>query len=484
MPSTPYLPEHDSLDQLLDAARAYCGQFLADLPELPTSRPDPQLQPAQLPEIGIGGLAALAEFDAQFRNLLVGSAGPRYWGFVTGGTTPTSIVGDWLTTVFDQNPKGLTGPGDLSANIEAQSLALFRQLLNLPDDFMGGFVTGATMANFTGLAVARQWAGQQLGCDVAREGVRPGQIRVLAAVPHSSAIKSLAMLGLGSTSLENVRSLPDREAIDITHLTELLNQQPGQPVIVMASGGTVNTVDFDDLTALVALKKQFGFWLHVDAAFGGFVALVPSLAPRLAGWEWADSIAIDNHKWLNVPYDSAVWLVRSVYAVLQVQTFQNTNAPYLGDPMTNFSYLNMGPENSRRLRALPVWLSLIGYGRTGFRVIVERSVALATEFGQLIAKSGFLQLEAPVRVNVVCFSLRHHRTDATWLATFQTALNAEGQVYLTPTVYNGVSCLRAAFVNWRTQTEDLHRAIRTMTTVYQQLTEAGTDNLRIDRHFL
>ena len=470
MQPVPHLPEHDAVEQLLDAARAYAGQFLRDLPDLPTSRPAQHLAPAQLPETGLGGLAALTEFDSLFRHLLVGSPGPRYWGFVTGGTTPASIAGDWLTTVFDQNPQAMNGAGDLSANIEAQTFALYRQLLNLSDDFTGGFVTGATMANFTGLAVARQWAGQQAGRDVARQGVMPGQIRVLAAMPHSSAIKSLAMLGLGSASLEKVRTLPDREAIDIAHLTELLHQQPGQPVIVVASGGTVNTVDYDDLAALADLKKQFGFWLHVDAAFGGFVALVPALASRLAGWEQADSLAIDNHKWLNVPYDSAVWLVRSVHAVLQVQTFQNTNAPYLGDPFANFSYLNMGPENSRRLRALPVWMSLMAYGRTGFRAIVERSTALAGEFGRLIGESDFLQLEAPVRVNVVCFSLRHFRTDAAKLAVFQQALNADGQVFVTPTVYNGANCLRAAFVNWRTQEADLHRAMQSLTDAYKTLT--------------
>ena len=334
---------------------------------------------------------------------------------------------------------------------------------------MGGFVTGATMANFTGLAVARQWAGLRTGHDVAREGVTAGLVRVLAGVPHSSAIKSLAMLGLGSSSLEQVRSLPDREAMDMQHLTELLDQRPEQPVIILASGGTVNTVDYDDLAALVRLKKQYGFWLHVDAAFGGFVALHPTLAVRLAGWEQADSIAIDNHKWLNVPYDNAVWLIRSEHAALQVQTFQNSNAPYLGDPSTNFSYLNMSPENSRRLRALPVWLSLMAYGRSGFQTLVEQSVALAQAFGNLIGESDFLQLEAPVRVNVVCFSLRQHRMDVATLAAFQQALNREGRVFMTPTTYNGAACLRAAFVNWRTTEADLVVAMESLRTAWEHV---------------
>jgi glutamate/tyrosine decarboxylase-like PLP-dependent enzyme len=337
------------------------------------------------------------------------------------------------------------------------------------DELLGGFVTGAMMANFTGLAVARQWAGQQLGHDVAREGVLPNSVRVLAATPHSSAIKALALLGLGSASLEVVRTLPDREAIDVAHLTELLMSQPGRPAIVIASAGTVNTVDYDDLSAIAALKEQQSFWLHVDGAFGGFAALSPAFSHRLTGWEMADSIAIDNHKWLNVPYDNAVWLMREQHAALQVQTFQNTNAPYLGDPLAQFNYLNAGPENSRRLRALPVWLSLMAYGRSGFQALVERSVQLAQLFSQLIEESDFLQLESPVRLNVVCFSLRQYRRDAAQMAAFQQALYADGRVFVTPTSYNGVLCLRAAFVNWRTSEADILLAMEAMQQSWQQI---------------
>ncbi|WP_128546560.1 pyridoxal phosphate-dependent decarboxylase family protein [Larkinella soli] len=467
----PYLPGDESLGHLLHKVGQYAEAYLSRLSDLPTSRQVPDLPDLRLPEAGLGGEAALAVFDERFREVLVAASGPRYWGFVTGGTTPAAIAGDWLTAVFDQNPQSLTGPsgGDVSATIEAQTIALYRQLFGLPDAFLGGFVTGATMANFTGLAVGRQWAGRQVGHDTARAGVLPGSVRVLAASPHSSSIKSLALLGLGSASLEAVRTLPGREAMDPDHLADLLEQEPGRPVIVIASGGTVNTVDFDDMQALAALKGRRPFWLHVDAAFGGFAAVSPALASRLTGWEQADSIAIDNHKWMNVPYDNAVWLVRREYASLQVETFQNTNAPYLGDPLANFNYLNMGPENSRRLRALPVWLSLMAYGRSGFQTLVEQSVHLAERFGQMVEESGFLQLEAPVRLNVVCFSLRHHRTDPAWLRAFHQALNADGRVFVTPTSYNGAACLRAAFVNWRTTEADLDTAMEAMQESWRQI---------------
>lgn len=458
------LPHPDEFASLLTATQAYAQAFLDQLATEPTSRPRPDLPPPALPEQGLGSLAALQAFDTHFRSSLVASAGPRYWGFVTGGSTPASIAGDWLTAIFDQNPQGTTGRmgGDISALIEQHTIALYRQLFGLPDAFVGGFVTGATMANFTGLAVARQWAGARLGIDVAREGIAPGQVRVLAATPHSSAIKSLAMLGLGSHSLEVVGTLPDREAMDVAHLRGLLAQQPGKPVVVVASGGTVNTVDYDDLAALTELRNQYPFWLHVDAAFGGFAVLSPRFADRLVGWEVADSLTIDNHKWLNVPYDSAVWLVQREHALLQTQTFQNANAPYLGDPLANFSYLNVGPENSRRLRALPVWMTLMAYGRGGYQTIVERSVAVARAFGRRIEASTFARLAAPVRLNVVCFSLH----DPQKQVAFLEALNAAEQVFVSPTVYLGKSCLRAAFVNWRTTEADVDRAIDSMETAY------------------
>ncbi|RIV24899.1 aspartate aminotransferase family protein [Fibrisoma montanum] len=463
--------EGRQLNELLALAQSQALSYLQGLPDMPISRPTPVQPAVELPEHGIGTPAALSQFQTHFSQALVASSGPRYWGFVTGGTTPAAIAGDWLTAVYDQNPQSITGPGDVSASIELHTLQLYRQLFSLPDNFMGGFVTGATLSNFTALAVARQWAGRQQGHDIARDGVTSG-IRILAATPHSSAVKSLAMLGLGSRHITYLRTLTGREAMDVAHLEDVLAQEPNVPTILISSGGTVNTVDYDDMQAIAELRGRYAFWWHVDAAFGGLAALSPSFQDRLAGWDQADSLTIDNHKWLNVPYDSAVYLIKTHHAALQVQTFQNASAPYLGDPLADFSYLNYGPENSRRLRALPVWLTLLAYGREGYRQLVEQNVAQARAFGTLIDQSDFLQLEAPVRLNVVCFSLKPYRTDKEKLTQFQKKLEALGQVFMTPTVYNGVCCLRAAFVNWRTTPDDLNLAMASMQTAWEAVREA------------
>ena len=397
-----------------------------------------------------------------YEPLIVASSGPRYWGFVTGGSTPAAIAGDWLAAVYDQNPQSVTGSGDRSAIIEKHTIDLLLELFSLPKEFLGGFVTGATMSNFTCLAVGRQWLGKQLGVDIAREGV-PRRLHVLTTTPHSSAIKSLSMMGMGSSNFIRVRQLEgNREAMDIKDLEDVILTLNGEPFILLSSGGTVNTVDFDDMRAIAELKNKYSFWWHIDAAFGGFASLSSTHKILLDGWEHADSITVDCHKWLNVPYDSAIFLVRNEHRLLQVQTFQNSNAPYLGDPLENFNYLNFLPDNSRRLKALPAWFSLMAYGRAGYTSIIENCIELASRFGQLLEADPRFELLAPVRLNTVCFTLAGEEGQNT-VTSFLQDLNATGLVFMTPTVYNGKKGIRAAFVNWQTTRDDVDRVIEQMT---------------------
>ena len=447
------------IDALLDKVRTESVTYLSKLAQEPTNKPTPNPLDVKLSDMGIGLERTLQQFNALHSDKLVASAGPRYWGFVTGGTTPAAIAGDWLTSVYDQNPQSTVGPGGTSAMVEKETVSLLLQLLRLPNNFDGGFVTGATMANFTGLAVARQWAGSRNNNDIAREGIRT-TIKVLTATPHSSAIKSLSMLGLGSSNIIQVKTVAgNREALDLEDLEIKLREYGHQPVIVISSGGTVNSVDFDDMKGIAALHDRYDFFWHIDAAFGGFAACSENYRHLLEGWEEADSIAIDCHKWMNVPYDSAVYLVRNKHSALQLQTFQNSNAPYLGDPAENFTYLNFGPENSRRFRALPVWFSLTAYGRKGFAWIVENNVVMAKKLGERIEVETAFELAAPVRLNVVCFTTKETADSKERLDQALRQLNERGRIFLTPTVYNGTYCLRAALVNWRTTDEDIDIAI-------------------------
>jgi glutamate/tyrosine decarboxylase-like PLP-dependent enzyme len=449
---------------LLEATKAQALAYLNNINTRPTSTQHTFTQQKVLGNEGMGTLAALNYFNEIIEPIIVASAGPRYWGFVTGGTTPASIVGDWLSTIYDQNSQTTKGWGDVSANIEIETLQLLLDLFQLPNTFFGGFVTGATMSNFTCLAVARQWVGKAMGRNIAKKGLF-NKLPVLTATAHSSSFKSLSMLGMGSANVISVKMEEgNRESIDINDLEEKIKQLNGEPFILISSGGTVNTVDFDNFTAIAKLKAQYNFWWHIDAAFGAFAACVEKYKYLLKGWEVADSITIDCHKWLNVPYENAVFFVQEKHSTLQVETFQNANAPYLGNPMENFDYLNFLPENSRRLKALPVWFSLMAYGKNGIAAVVQNAIDMANLLGQYIEQSKAYELLAPVRLNTVCFTLKGNEHQNKVQACLNQ-LNQSEKVFMTPTVYKGKKGIRAAFVNWRTTSEDIDIAIKLLNNI-------------------
>ena len=424
--------------------------FLASLDERRVAV-SPEARPHEpLPDEGLGAKKALEHFMTRYGDGLSGSAGSRYFGFVTGGVTPAALAADWLTSTFDQN---VMSYGDSVAPLlELETLAMFRDLLELPESFSGVFVTGATMSNFTGLALARQWVGKQQGSDVAKDGVQ-GTIPVFAGTAHSSVYKALAMLGLGRSSLEETACLAGREAVAVRALEGRLEALNAQPCIVVANAGTVNTADYDDLGAIAELKKISPFWLHVDAAFGGFAAASPKTAHLVQGWEHADSITVDAHKWLNVPYDSGVLFTR--HPKLQLEVFQNA-AVYLGTPADEPSFVHRTPENSRRLRALPAWMTLQAYGKEGYRELVERCCDLAAVLGERLETSPDFQLLAPVKMNGVCFTLRDPTTEN--VSSYLQRLRATGEVFLTATNLYGTPAMRVSISNWRTEEKDVERA--------------------------
>lgn len=429
--------------------------------DIPPGRFVNDLKLTSLPERGLGGIEALNYFEKNYAHLITNSAGPRYFGFVTGGSTPASVAGDWLVSVYDQNACGSND--SIAPQLERQALHFLKQLLGIDEAYFGSFVTGATMSNFVGLALGRQWLGEQYGIDVSQDGVGNFPIKIVSATPHSSILKSMSMLGIGRNALVKIDTIPDREAIDIRKLEQYL-QNVDEPVIVVANAGTVNTVDFDDFVSLGELKEKYSFWLHIDAAFGGFAAVSEKYRHLTEGINAADSITVDAHKWLNVPYDSAMQFTR--HQKLQLKVFQNS-AAYLGDPEKSPDYFHYTPENSRRFRALPSWFSLMAYGKEGHREIVERNCTVASYFGELLKDSEDFKLLAPVRMNVVCFTLKQSLT-FDQIKSFLNEVRDDGRVFFTPTLYKGTPSIRAAVSNWQTESTDMDIAFMALTEVWKK----------------
>ncbi|GGS67346.1 aspartate aminotransferase family protein [Planobispora rosea] len=442
------------LPELLDETRAYAVRILQGLDDRPVAQLPVRREPTPLPAEGSGLKGAMEAFAERWEAGFAASAGPRYLGFVTGGSTPAALAGDWLTGALDQNP---TSRVDSTApDLEREAASWLRELFGLPAEHQGTFVSGATMSNLAGLAVGREWLGERHGISVAEQGAAAlGPVSVLSGTPHSSVGKALSLLGLGRSAIRRADTLPGREAVDVARLAEALEGLGGRPAIVVANAGTVNTVDFDDLRAIAALRERHPFWLHVDAAFGAFAALSPAHAHLVDGLGEADSVCVDLHKWLNVPYSGAVQFTRR--RDLQARVFANSAAAYLGPVGDDPDPVHLTPENSRRLLAVPAWFTLAAYGREGHAEIVRRDIALAELLGERIAALPGYRLLAPVRLNVVCFTLAEapERT-----GDLVTAITESGEAFLTPTVYDGVPALRAAFSNWRTTEADVERVAK------------------------
>lgn len=409
-----------------------------------------------LPDEGPGATEVLGRLVEAFP-AATRSAGPRFFHFVTGGVTPAALAADWVCSALDQNSfSWVSSP--LGARLETVALSWLKDLFGLPGDWAGVLTTGATMANFTGLAAARRWAGRAQGVDVEEDGLyRLPPIPVLSSgYLHTSARKALAMLGLGRANIR-LLAADDTGALDLERLEEALVQLNGHPCILVGNAGEVNTGLFDPLEALADMAERHKAWLHVDGAFGIFARVTPQAATLAAGMERADSVAADGHKWLNVPYDCGFAFVAD--GQLLAESFR-ADAAYLpspDDPTPNFGFL--GPDMSRRARAMTVWATLAAYGRNGCRRMVERHLDLAQRVAARVEAADDLELLAPVPLNIVCFRYRSNGLDDGALDDVNTRLGQavleDGRVFVGTTRWQGRVAFRPAIVNWRTTEADV-----------------------------
>jgi glutamate/tyrosine decarboxylase-like PLP-dependent enzyme len=332
-----------------------------------------------------------------------------------------------------------------------------RRLFDLPGEFQGVLVSGATMANFVGLAAARNWLAQRQGADVEESGLAglPAPTVLSSGYIHASAMQAIGMLGLGRA---NVRRLVADGVgrLDLAALERELDALGGGAIVV-ANAGEVDAGDFDPIAAMARLAERHDAWLHVDGAFGLFARLAPSARHLAEGIERAQSVAADAHKWLNVPYDCGFAFVREPARLARAL---NVGAPYLpssDDPHPNPGFTT--PENSRRARALAVWATLRAYGRAGYREMVERHLAIAQHLARRVDAAAELERLAEVPLNIVCFRARPPGVLESELDELNRRLGAEllrdGRVFAGTTTYDGKVAFRPAIVNWQTGTADV-----------------------------
>ncbi|HEX2235685.1 MAG TPA: aminotransferase class V-fold PLP-dependent enzyme, partial [Actinomycetota bacterium] len=300
------VPDRAETNGVLELVATEAARYLEGLDGMPVGAPGAGADLASLdgalPERGVGAGAALEALIATATSEAVQSAGPRFFHFVIGGVTPAALGADWLASTLDQNV-GLWLSSPLGARLEAVTLSWLRDLFDLPSAWGGVLTTGATMANFVGLAAARHRCARRAGFDVEEMGLAnaPPIAVVSSGYIHASASKALAMLGIGRAAVTRA-TRDDAGRVDLEACERALRAHDG-PAIVVANAGEVNAGDFDPIDAMADLAERHGAWLHVDGAFGLFARLSPQSEALARGVERADSVTADGHKWLNVPFD-------------------------------------------------------------------------------------------------------------------------------------------------------------------------------------
>jgi glutamate/tyrosine decarboxylase-like PLP-dependent enzyme len=454
------------LDRVPDALRLVqreAEQYLTTLGDAlvrPPSMPAPSVEP--LPESGDGAIAALTELIAAAQAHATRSAGPRFFHFVMGGGTAAALGADWLAGALDQVAfNWVSSP--FAAQLEEVSLAWLKQLFGLPETWSGVITTGATAGNLVGLAAARRWWGLKHGRDVDATGLAglPAMPVFAGGYLHASAVKALGMLGIGRAT-PRILTLDAAGRVDLDAVESELRALDGAPAVLVATAGDVNTGDFDPLDAMADLAERYGAWLHVDGAFGLFAAVSPRTRHLVSGIERAQSVSVDGHKWLNVPYDTGFGFVSD--RSMQEASFAAA-AAYLGTESTARPVFgNLGVEMSRRARALPVWATLRAYGREGHRLMIERHLALARRVAAQVDEAHELERLSDVHINVVCFRFRPPGVPESDLDDLNRRLGQrvleDGRVFFGTTDYAGKVAFRPAIVNWRTREDDVDLIVR------------------------
>ena len=414
-----------------------------------------------LPETGNGARATIEKLIELNDKAGGNVVGPKSYHFVIGGSTPAALGADLLATAYE----AITYTWVLSptgVEMEIQALDWLKELFGLPASWPGVMVTGATMANFVCLAAGRQWWGEQLGVDVSETGLSglPQMPVLTSGFVHAATLKCLAVQGIGRGNVQQFTH-DDFGRLDIDAMARALDALDGSPAMVVVNAGEVNAGEFDPVEKMIDLARAHNCWVHVDGAFGLFAAASPRTAHFVKGVEKADSVTVDGHKWLNVPYDSGYAFVRD--HGLMARAFRYS-ADYLPDEDSDRPTMGaIGPESSRRARSFAVWATLKAYGREGQRRVVEHCLDIAQHFAASVREAEDFDLMNDPQLNIVSFRYNPGGMSQEALDALNEQLGdavlADGRFLVGTSKMGARTIFRPAFSNWRTREEDVEEML-------------------------
>lgn len=469
-----------------DRLRELGHQMLDDMFEhLQCLRNQPVWQPyPQRARAEIGGALPMDESDARqvyesFKENILpypnGNLHPRFWGWVQGTGTPLGALSEMLAATMNAN---VGGGNHGAAHVEAQVLDWLKEIFDMPTTASGLLVSGGSMANFVGLAVARN---AKAGFELRKQGLA-GQTPLVvygSVEMHSSLLKAVELLGIGNQYLRRI-PVNDSYEIDVSALREAIVKDKAaglHPICIVGNAGTVNTGASDNLAALSDLAREFDLWFHVDGAFGAWAYTLPEYRTKLARLERADSLAFDLPKWFYVPYEAGAILVRSDKAHFQTFTVQ---PPYLkqtgrGPHGGQNWFTDYGVELSRGFRALKVWMAFMTFGMSKLKRLFEQNIAQAQYLAQLVERTPRLELTAPHPLNIVCFRYLPPDMDDAQCNAFNQELLARvqesGLAVPSSTNLHGKFSLRVAIVNHRSRREDFDLLVESVERIATEMLE-------------
>ncbi len=452
--------------------------FLEGVRERPVWRPVPEEIAREIAEPLPRSGRPLAEVYDQFRRCILpyptGNIHPRFWGWVMGSGSALSVVSELLAATMNAH---VAGYDQSAALVEERVLGWLKELMGFPAEASGVLVSGGTMANLIGLAVARH---ERAGFDPRAEGLsgKPPLMVYASTETHHWVEKACELLGLGRVGLTRIPCDSEHRVL-LPELRQAIHRDRARglrPICLVGSAGTVNIGATDDLRALAALSREENLWFHVDGAFGALARLSPALAPLVAGIEEADSLAFDLHKWGFLPYGVGCTLVRDGAASTRAFARSASYLAGLGRGISPgpLGFADRGLELSRGFRALKVWMALKVEGVDRWGALFEQNVRQAQHLAARVAREPRLELLAPVPLNIVCFRVRAapELVDA-WNQELLLRIQESGLALPSSTRINGHFAIRVCLTNHRTRQADLDQFLDALLALAADLPAAA-----------